>query len=152
MCATVPVKLLPQSDNPEQGAAYTSLCALGEDDVLSCALSLPPGLEEGYLAAVTALGEIKRLRLEDLPGLMAKPFKFMDVEASDRLIWVGYVAESDQVILVTAQGQAIRFGVEQVRPTGLGAGGMRAVKLLGQRDRVVGVGVADERANVWGVY
>ncbi len=149
MCATVPVKLLPQSDNPEQGAAYTSLCALGEADVLSCALSLPPGLDEGYLAAVTALGEIKRLRLEDLPGLMAKPFKFMDVEASDRLIWVGYVTESDQVILVTAQGQAIRFGVEQVRPTGLGAGGMRAVKLLGQRDRVVGVGVADERANVW---
>ncbi len=149
MCATVPVKLLPQSDDPQQGAAYTSLCALGEADVLSCALSLPPGLEEGYLVAVTTLGEIKRLRLEDLPGLMAKPFKFMDVETTDRLVWVGYVTESDQVVLVTAQGQAIRFGVEQVRPTGLGAGGMRAVKLLGQRDRVVGVGVADERANVW---
>ncbi len=149
MCATVPVKLLPQSESPEQGTAYASLCALGEGDVLSCAVSLPPGLEEGYLAAVTALGEIKRLRLEDLPGLMAKPFKFMDVEASDRLIWVGYVGDADQVILATAQGQAIRFAVDQVRPTGLGAGGMRAVKLLGEGDRVVGAGVADERANVW---
>lgn len=149
MCATVPVKLLPQSDSPEQGTSYASLCALTEEDTPVCALSLPPDLEEGYLAAITALGEIKRLRLEDLPGLMAKPFKFMDIEASDRLLWVGYVTETDQVILVTAQGQAIRFGVDQVRPTGLGAGGMRAVKLLGQRDRVVGAGVVDEAANVW---
>ena len=149
MCATVPVKLLPQSDDPEQGTPYTTLCTLAETDRLVCALSLPPGLEEGYLAAVTALGEIKRLRLEDLPGLMAKPFKFMDVEAADSLIWVGYVTDADQVILVTAQGQAIRFEVDQVRPTGLGAGGMRAVKLIGERDRVVGAGIADEQANVW---
>ena len=48
-----------------------------------------------------------------------------------------------------AQGQAIRFEVEQVRPTGLGAGGMRAVKLSGRRDRVVGAGIADDRARVW---
>ncbi|MGQ9850373.1 MAG: DNA gyrase/topoisomerase IV subunit A [Aggregatilineaceae bacterium] len=149
MCATVPVKLLPQSDDPEQGTPYPTLCTLAETDRLVCALSLPPGLEEGYLAAVTALGEIKRLRLEDLPGLMARPFKFMDVEAADSLIWVGYVTDADQVILVTAQGQAIRFEVDQVRPTGLGAGGMRAVRLIGERDRVVGAGIADERANVW---
>lgn len=149
MCATVPVKLLPQSDDPEQGTPYATLCTLAETDRLVCALSLPPGLEEGHLAAVTALGEIKRLRLEDLPGLMARPFKFMDIEAADSLIWVGYVTDADQVILVTAQGQAIRFEVDQVRPTGLGAGGMRAVKLIGERDRVVGAGIADERANVW---
>jgi DNA gyrase subunit A len=39
--------------------------------------------------------------------------------------------------------------VDDVRPTGLGAGGMRAVKLTGQRDRVVGAGIVDAEADVW---
>jgi DNA gyrase subunit A len=149
MAATVPVTLLPQVDDAEQGAAYTTLCPLTTEDELGCVVSLPPSLDDGFLAAITDLGEVKRLRLEDLPGMSAKPFKFMDIEQGDRLIWVGYVEEESEILLATYQGQAIRFRVEDVRPTGLGAGGMRAVKLLGQRDHVVGAGIADERANVW---
>ncbi len=147
--ATLPVKLLQQSDDPEQGTAYPSLCPLTAKEHVTSALSLPPGLETDYLASITELGEVKRLRLEDLPGMSAKPFKFMDVEPGDRLIWVGYVTDESEIVLATLQGQAIRFSLSDVRPTGLGAGGMRAVKLSGQRDRVVGVGLADERANVW---
>jgi DNA gyrase subunit A len=147
--ATVPVKLLQQSEDPEQGVAYPSLCPLTAQDEVTCATSLPPTLEEGYLIALTQLGEVKRLRMDDLPGMVAKPFKFMDIEKGDRLVWVGFVTDESEVILVTYQGQAIRFSVSGVRPTGLGAGGMRAVKLQGKRDRVVGGGVSDERANVW---
>lgn len=147
--ATAPVKLLQQTDDPEQGISFVTFCSLHEDDTLTCALGLPPALDTGYLVAITALGEVKRLRLEDLPGMSAKPFKFMDIEADDALIWVGWVDDESEVVLATFQGQAIRFKVSDVRPTGLGAGGMRAVKLLGQRDHVVGAGVAEERANVW---
>jgi DNA gyrase subunit A len=81
--------------------------------------------------------------------MSARPFKFMDIESGDRLIWVNFVTDASELILVTYQGQAIRFSVDDVRPTGLGAGGMRAIKLQGQRDRVVGAGIADEQANVW---
>ncbi|MBN2303803.1 MAG: DNA gyrase subunit A [Anaerolineae bacterium] len=146
---TLPVKLLQQSEAPEQGLHFATLCPLVTEDEVTCALSLPPTLDEGYLAAISELGEVKRLRLDDMPGLSAKPFKFMDVEPGDRLIWVGYVDDESEIILATFQGQAIRFKVADVRPTGLGAGGMRAIRLMGQRDRVVGVGLADERANVW---
>jgi DNA gyrase subunit A len=149
MAATVPVTLLPQSDDAQDGAAYTTLCAFTTEDEITCALSLPPSLNDGFLAAITALGEVKRLRLEDLPGMSAKPFKFMDIEQGDRLIWVGYVVEESEILLATYQGQAIRFRVDDVRPTGLGAGGMRAVKLTGQRDRVVGAGIVDAEADVW---
>jgi DNA gyrase subunit A len=147
--ATIPTNVLPQSDDPEQGVAYTTLCPLTAEERITSVLSLPPTLEEGYLAAITELGEVKRLRMEDLPGMSARPFKFMDIEPGDRLIWVNFVTDETELILATFQGQAIRFPVDDVRPTGLGAGGMRAVKLQGQRDRVVGVGIADERANVW---
>jgi DNA gyrase subunit A len=147
--ATIPVKLLLQTDDIERGTACTTLCPLSPEDRITHVLSLPSSLEEGYLAAITELGEVKRLRMEDLPGMSAKPFKFMDIEPGDRLIWVGFVTDESELILVTFQAQAIRFRVGGVRPTGLGAGGMRAIKLLGQRDRVVGADIADEHANVW---
>ena len=149
MGATVPVKLLQQTEDPEQGLHYSTLSPLEEEDTLSAALSVPPELEAGYLAAVTQEGEVKRLRLEDLPGLSANAFKFMDVEQGDRLIWVGYVDDDDELVVATRKGQAIRFSVNEVRPTGMGAGGMRAVKLQGKGDAVVGAAVVEDRANVW---
>jgi DNA gyrase subunit A len=147
--ATIPVNVLPQSEDLEQGVAYTTLCPLTAEEQVAHVLSLPPSLEAGYLAAITELGEVKRLRMEDLPGMSAHPFKFMDIEAGDRLIWVNPVTDETELVLVTLKGQTIRFPVGDVRPTGLGAGGMRAVKLQGKQDRVVGAGIADERANVW---
>ncbi|MCC6801088.1 MAG: DNA topoisomerase 4 subunit A [Anaerolineae bacterium] len=146
---TVPVKLIQPNEDPEQGIRYTTVCPLGDEDELTVAISLPPELETGYLAAVTREGEVKRLRLEDLPGLSANAFKFMDVEKGDRLIWLGYVQDDDELVVVTRKAQAIRFSVNEVRPTGMGAGGMRAVKLQGTGDAVIGAAVAEDRANVW---
>jgi len=103
--ATVPVKLLQQSEDPEQGLAYPSLTPLTAKDRITCVLSLPPGDAEGYLVAISELGEVKRLRFEDLPGMLAHPFKFMDIEQEDRLIWVAYVDDDGEVILVTLQGR-----------------------------------------------
>ncbi|MDP1465986.1 DNA gyrase C-terminal beta-propeller domain-containing protein, partial [Klebsiella pneumoniae] len=46
---------------------------------------------------------------------------------------------------------AIRFSEDDVRPTGLSAGGMRGVKLIGQKDRVVGAAIAVEGQYVWSI-
>jgi DNA gyrase subunit A len=147
--ATIPVKVLQQAENPESGVHYTTLCTLRREDEIVFALSLPPGLETGFLVTLTEQGEVKRLRMEDLPGLSSNSFKYMDIEKGDRLLWIGYVTDESEVILATYQGQAIRFKVSDVRPTGLGAGGMRAIKLMGQRDRVIGGGVVEDRVNLW---
>ncbi len=148
--ATLPVHQIPQAEDPEQGTPVNALCALPEEDrgKVTAALSLPTSLTEGFLFLVAADGNVKRIRMEDLPGPTANVFKVMNVGDS-RLGWVFPVREETEVILITAQGQAIRFPVDSVRPTGLPAGGMRGVKLLGQRDRVVGAGIADERQFVW---
>ena len=147
--ATVPVKLLQQTEDPEQGLHFSTLTPFEQETPIAAAISIPPELETGYLISVTEQGEVKRLRLEDLPGLTANAFKFMDVEKGDRLIWLGYVEDDDEIVVVTLKGMAIRFSVNDVRPTGMGAGGMRAVKLQGKGDAVVGAAVVEDRANVW---
>lgn len=148
-CATIPVQQLSQVNDPADGVPFHTMCALSADDTIVAVLSMPPGLENGYLFLATTDGQVKRLRIEDLPGMTSNAFKVMNVTDNDKLGWVLYTTGNDEILLVTAQGQAIRFKEDDVRPTGLPSGGMRGIKLAEQRDAVVGANVVIENQYVW---
>ena len=150
-CSTIPVHTLPQVNNPPEGAPFHSLCALNAQDEVVAVVALPMDLETGFLFFVTACGEVKRLRIEDLPGMTANAFTVMDVEDGDRLGWVLVTSGENEIVLATAQAQAIRFRETDVRPTGLSAGGMRGIKLSGQHDCVIGAGIATDEHMLWTV-
>lgn len=147
--ATVPVHQLPQVHDLQDGSAFQDVTPLKNGHELALIFTLPSEITSGFLFFATEGGEVKRLRIEDMPGLMANTFKVMDVEQDDRLRWAFVTSGEDEVILTTAQAQAIRFKESDVRPTGLGAGGMRGIKLMGQRDRVVGASIAPENGYLW---
>ena len=148
-CATIPVHQLPQVNDPAEGVLYKDLCGFKNGEKIAAVVTLPPDADEGFLLMATEAGEVKRLKLADLPGMTANIFKAMDLEADDNLFGVLATSGESEVVLTTYQAQAIRFKESDVRPTGLGAGGMRGIKLAEQRDRVVGVGLAQENMHLW---
>jgi len=101
-------------------------------------------INTGYLVFATEQGQVKRIQIEDLPGAMSIAFVVMKVSGEDNLKRVMYTTGENEIVLTTAQAQTIRFNEDDVRPTGLPAGGMRGIKLVGQRDRVTGVFLADD--------
>ena len=145
----MPVHQVPPQERFADSPQVADLTPLGDDAVIADALSIPPGLSDGFLFMVTQNGQVKRVKLGDMPGPSATAFTVMNVGKDDRLIRVFYTTGGDDVILTTWQGQAIRFSEGDVRPMGLRAGGVRGVSLLGQRDKVVGASVARSRANLW---
>jgi DNA gyrase subunit A len=148
-CATIPVQQLPQANSPNEGAPFRDLCGFKDGESIAAALASIPtdggrnGAKggAGYLLLATRGGEVKRLRLEDLPGMMANTFKIMDIEAGDQLAWVLITTGADEILLTTATAQAIRFKESDIRPTGVGAGGMRGIKLGEEGDQVVAANV-----------
>ncbi len=149
MCTTIPVQQIPQVTEASAGTSFNDLTAFKNGQRIVGTLSLPPSSETGFVFFVTHGGEVKRLRIEDLPGMTANAFKAMDIEEGDSLGWLFTTTGENEVILATAQAQAIRFKETDVRPTGLGAGGMRGVKLGENGDHVVGASVALEGQVVW---
>lgn len=149
-CATIPVQQLPQAQDYGDGHRVSDLTPLDPKAEIAGVLSLP-AMEHGYIFFVTEAGQVKRLRMEDLPGMSTKVFTVMNVGDDDRLKRVLITTGKDDVVLVTAQAQAIRFSEDDVRPTGLSAGGMRGIKLIGQKDRVVGAAIAVEGQYVWSI-
>jgi hypothetical protein len=69
----------------------------------------------------------------------------MNIEEGDRLMWAALTPGEKDVILVSAGAKAIRFNEEEVRPTGLAAGGVMAMK-LDDGDQLVGAGLVADGA------
>ncbi len=149
-CATVGVQQLPRVGDPAEGTSFSTISTLTADREIVAGLTLPSTIKSGYLFFVSEGGDVKRLRIEDLPGLSAKSFSTFNA-GEDRLLTVFYTSGQDEVLLMTAAGQTIRFNEEEVRPTGLPAGGMRGIKLMPQKDRVVGAGIVQPNALVWNI-
>ncbi len=148
---TVPVQQLALADDPSTGSELRGLAdglaeVQGSNGIVG-AISLTPNHEEGYLFFATERGEVKRIRVADLPGLAARAFTVMN-NGEDRLVWAGFCYDDDEVILITAEAQAIRFKVAEVRPTGLPAGGMHGIRLA-KSDRVVGARFVRNGEDVW---
>jgi DNA gyrase subunit A len=148
MAAAVPVHQLERSNDFQQGLHWADVAPLDRDQDVVAALSISPGRDDGYLVLASVGGMVKRVALEDLPGVSANAFRVMGL-SRDSLEWAELSSGDDEVILVTAEGMTIRFGEDEVRPMGLPAAGVKGVKLGGADDRVVGMGLVAPRASLW---
>jgi DNA gyrase subunit A len=147
-CATIPVQQLPQIKEVGEGTAFSDLTPLPANSFIAAGVCMP-GSGSGYLFLATANEQVKRIKIEDLPGVSSKTFTVMNIDAGDKLIAALVTDGQQEIMMTTAQGQCIRFGEDEVRPMGLPAGGVRGIKLQEENDRVVGVNLADDTQYMW---
>ena len=138
---SLPVHQLPQANDLGGGSHYADLTRLTRREHVSVALPLAPDAT-GFMTLTTVGGVVKRIGLQDLPGVMSEVFVVMNVPDDDMLNWAVITSGEDEIILVTAASQAIRFKEEEVRPMGLAAGGVMGIKLKGDEDGVVAMSLA----------
>jgi DNA gyrase subunit A len=92
---------------------------------------------------------IKKSLVSELPGPSSQAFVLVRVNEGDRLIEVGLTDnKTKDILLVTAQGMAIRFKEEEVRPMGLVAAGVNGMK-LGDKDEVVGMEILPAEGEIF---
>jgi DNA gyrase subunit A len=131
---------------PEEGGKKVSdLTGFMGRDAITAAVTLPRernGDDGGFLFLVTDQGTVKRVAAHDVQSSTGSEFMVMNVEEKERLQWVLSTRGGQEVILVSARGQSIRFSEEDVRSMGLAAGGVGGIKLK-KKDRIVYAGVVD---------
>ena len=89
----------------------------------------------------TEKGEIKKTSLKLFGSIRNSGIIAMDIEKGDKLVAAGVTADSDDdVILVTEQGQSIRFAVKSLRNSSRTSGGVHASRLH-EGDKLVSMSV-----------
>ncbi|HUN22637.1 MAG TPA: DNA gyrase subunit A [Anaerolineales bacterium] len=158
--AALPVHAVPISETLGEGVPWMSVSAFRQEDNVVAALSLAPearsaALLDGqnnplgpYLVMASSGGMVKKLHLADLPGPSSAAFTVMNIAESDELIAARLLQEQDEILLLTGQGQGIRFKGAEVRAMGLAAAGVQGVKLNEDGDGVVAMEIVATSAEV----
>jgi DNA gyrase subunit A len=122
------------------GSHFADLSGLTRRDRIAAMVALPKSMgdQEGgpLLLLATVQGKVKRVAVADLMDQASADPQVIGLDDGDELLWAGISPGGGEFLLVTAQGQAIRFAEDDVRSMGLPAGGIGGVKLAA-KDRVV---------------
>ena len=135
--------------NEGAGSHWADLSGFTRRDRMTAVVTIARELNgDCHLVLVSRQGKIKRVALTDfLDSVNLEPVVVFNLDDKDELGWVMLAQGSQTLLLATRQGQAIRFKDEEVRPMGLAAGGVNAIKLAA-KDQVIYAGLAPAEAEL----
>lgn len=134
---------VPPSSRTSKGTAVVNFLELGPGEKVSAILPLEKKNDFKFLVMVTRAGVIKKTELTDFDNVRRNGLIAIKLKGDDLLQWVKPSAGVENIMLVTAQGQAIRFNEKDVRAMGRAASGVRGIRLKKRGDRVVGMDIMD---------
>jgi len=120
---------IPDADRTARGIPMVNILALSPEELVTAAVSVPDFSAANYCTMATRNGKIKRVELPKFAAVRPSGLIAISLEEADVLGWVSLTSGDDEIIIVTEQGQALRFHEEQVRPMGRPAAGMRGIRL-----------------------
>lgn len=139
---------IPESGRYAKGMPVINYIAIESGERVTATVSVKDIQGEGFLTMITKLGEIKRTALQSFANIRSNGLKAFDIEEGDELGWVLKTRGSDDVILVTREGQSIRFPETAARGRGRAAGGVKAVRFKDAEDHLVSADIARDEATL----
>ena len=134
---------IPEAGRTARGTAIVNVLPLEPGESVTAMVITREFNDEEYLMMVTSKGTVKRISMETLKTNRKGGIRAITLEEGDHLVNVIRTTGNDNILLATAQGMAICFSEQDVRPMGRDAGGVRGIQLTGD-DFVVGAEKAEE--------
>lgn len=135
---------IPQGSRTAKGQAMVNFLQLAPGEKVAAILPSTEIEDDKFVDMVTSKGYIKKTPIEDFANVRKSGLIAIKIKQGDDLEWVLPSKGTENIILVTSDGQAIRFKEANVRPMGRTASGVRAIKLK-SNDTVVGMGIFDPK-------
>ncbi|MDI7277842.1 MAG: DNA gyrase subunit A, partial [Anaerolineae bacterium] len=135
------VHQVPDESRQARGVPLASLIGLENGETVTAVLPVSDFQRPAYLLMVTSQGRIKRSSLGEFSTARTSAMTALALDEGDTLRAVRRTNGGQEVVLVTAQGKAIRFSEDEVRPMGRAAGGVLGIRLA-EGDQVVAADVA----------
>jgi DNA gyrase subunit A len=131
---------IPAAARTAKGQAIVNFLQLASGEHVTSILPLDKISNSKFLFFATEKGLVKKVKLEAFANVRRSGLIAIKIKPEDKLIWAKPTSGIDQIQLITAGGQAIRFREEDVRDMGRSAAGVYGMRLK-SGDTVVGMGV-----------
>ncbi|HJA26485.1 MAG TPA: DNA gyrase subunit A [Candidatus Fournierella merdigallinarum] len=139
-----------EGSRTSKGTNIVNLLPLQSEEKVIRMLRMDAKHDGGFLTMVTTQGRIKRTPVEAYANIRKSGLLAVSLYEGDTLAWCRITSGSDQLLVATKNGMAIRFDERGARQMGRLSHGVRAVRLA-EDDQVVGVGILRPGATVFTV-
>ncbi len=129
---------IPEAGRTARGTAIINLLQLQPGEKITSVIPIREYDKSGYLLMATKNGLVKKTKIEEYENVRKTGLAAIALREDDELIAVKSTDNKKDVILVTKNGQCIRFHESDVRNTGRVSMGVRGINLE-DGDEVVGM-------------
>src|SRR6266487_2007329 len=132
---------LPDVSRTAKGEHLINLIAIEQRERVTAIVYMPKGVSRDYMIVATKKGEVKKTAMDEFEVVRRSGLIAMDLEEDDELIGAKLAHADDDVLMISAQGKAIRFTVAELRSASRISGGVRGIRLA-KGDKVVSLNLA----------
>ena len=143
-CFWMRVFEIPEGNKVAKGRAIQNLLNIEQDDKIKAYVKVQDltdkeYVENNFIIMCTKEGIIKKTSLEAYSRPRANGINAITIRDNDELLEAKLTDGTNEIVLATKSGRAIRFNEEKVRPMGRNASGVRGVTMVDDNDEVVGM-------------
>ncbi len=130
---------VPERERQAKGMPINNLIDIGSNERITAVFVRPETESEAhYMLMVTKNGYIKKTAMAEYANVRRNGLIAINLQEGDELDWVTPTGGSDEVVIATELGKAIRFSETEVRAMGRDTQGVIGIK-LGKGDAVAGM-------------
>ena len=120
---------IPEAGRTARGMAIVNLLQLQPGEKISAMVQMREFEEDKYLIMATKNGIVKKTPVSAYTNIRKSGIQAITLREDDELIDVMISDNSDNIMLITKNGQGIKFRETDVRETGRSAMGVRGIEL-----------------------
>lgn len=134
---------IPESSRNSRGSHIKSLLAVSTDEEITTVVTLKEFSEDQYLLMATAAGIVKKVTTTNFRNAKTRGIIAIKLDEGDRLISGILTSGTDEIMLISRQGRALRMAESHIRPLGRASRGVIGLR-LSSSDELAGALRVDE--------
>lgn len=139
---------VPATSLSAKGVALVNLLQLQPGETVSSVINISKTHDAANLIMCTVRGTIKKTPFEQYQNVRTSGLIAINLDDGDELKWIRMTSGDDEVVISTAEGQAIRFHERDARPMGRVSRGVRGIRLR-TGDSVIGMDIVQAKSSIF---
>ena len=120
---------LPEGSRTSKGSHIKSLLTVSPNEDITAVVSLKDFSDDEYLFMGTARGVVKKVKTSEFSNAKTRGVIAINLDEGDKLVSALLTKGSDEIVLISRQGQALRTHEDHVRAMGRSSRGVTGMKL-----------------------
>jgi DNA gyrase subunit A len=120
---------LPDTSRTAKGEHIINLINIEQRERVTAVVSVPKGVSRDFMLVATKKGEVKKTVMSEFEVVRRNGLIAMNLEEDDELVSARLARADDDVLMVSENGQSIRFTVAELRSASRTSGGVRGLRL-----------------------